>query len=327
MKIQESDVQLSATHEAKRSQSLEMTTEREFKRIFEHLALSTDEQRMSERQKLQALLQSLIDAILAAMDGKKCGENFAACEELPAEPAAARSGIEINWKRTVRETVSESEKTTVCGKGTVTTCDGRAIAFDYTLAMERNFNSEKVEEESGTVKLSDPLMLSFNGVACELTEDSICFDLNADGTPEQIPGMGKGSGFLVFDRNGNGKADDGTELFGVASGNGFADLAKLDSDRNGWIDEADAAFSQLGIWSGDGFGSLKEQGVGALFTSAVNAEFSLKTKSNELLGQIRAAGLYLSEAGEVGHMQQVDLAVSDLPAGPDHAEKGQKLAA
>ena len=29
MKIQESDVQLSATHEAKRSQSLEMTTERE----------------------------------------------------------------------------------------------------------------------------------------------------------------------------------------------------------------------------------------------------------------------------------------------------------
>ena len=151
--------------------------------------------------------------------------------------------------------------------------------------------------------------------------------MNADGTPEQIPGMGKGSGFLVFDRNGNGKADDGSELFGVASGNGFADLAKLDSDRNGWIDEADAAFSQLGIWSGDGFGSLKEQGVGALFTSAVNAEFSLKTKSNELLGQIRAAGLYLSEAGEVGHMQQVDLAVSDLPAGPDHPEQGQKLAA
>jgi len=245
MKIQESNVQLSATHEAKRSQSLEMTTEREFQRIFDHLALDTNEQRMSERQKLQALLQSLIEAILAAMDGKKGGENIAACDELPAEPAAARSGIDINWKRTIRETVSESEKTTVCGKGTVTTCDGKAITFDYTLAMERNYSSEKVEEESGTVKLSDPLMLSFNGAACELTEDCIRFDLNADGTPEQIPGMGKGSGFLVFDRNGNGKADDGSVLFGVASGHGFADVAKTDNAPHGWIDGGDRHFSQV----------------------------------------------------------------------------------
>ncbi|MBT9522718.1 MAG: hypothetical protein IV101_17735 [Dechloromonas sp.] len=327
MKIQESNVQLSATHEATRSHSLETTTEREFRGIFDHLALRPDEGRMAERQKFQKLLQSLIDAIMAAMDGKKVEEKFAAGETVPAQPAVAKNGPEISWQRTIRESVTESEKTTVCGNGKVTTCDGKVIEFDYALAMERNYASEKVEEESGTVKLSDPLMLSFNGMACELTEDCISFDLNADGTAEQIPGIGKGSGYLVLDRNGNGKADDGSELFGVASGNGFADLAKLDSDHNGWIDEADAAFSQLGIWSDDGFGSLKQQGVGALFTSAVNAEFSLKTKSNELLGQIRAAGLYLSEAGEVGHMQQVDLVVSDLPAGSEHPEQGQKLAA
>lgn len=330
MKIQESNVQLSATHEASRSHSLEITTEREFRGIFSHLALSPDEARTTERQNFQKLLQSLIDAIMAAMDGKKVEENFAAGDAMPAksaESAAPRSGLEINWQRTIRESVTESEKTTVCGNGSVTTCDGKVIKFDYALAMERNYASEKVEEESGTVKLSDPLMLSFNGMACELTEDYISFDLNADGTAEQIPGIGKGSGYLVLDRNGNGKADDGSELFGVASGNGFADLAKLDDDHNGWIDEADAAFSQLGVWSGDGFGSLKQQGVGALFTSTVNAEFSLKTKSNELLGQIRAAGLYLSEAGEVGHMQQVDLVVSDLPAVSEHPEQGQKLAA
>lgn len=327
MKIQESNVQLSATHEASRSHSLEMTTEREFRGIFTHLAQGPDEARMAERQKFQKLLQSLIDAIMAAMDGKKIEEKFAAGEAVPAPPAVPRSGPEIGWQRTIRESVSESEKTTVCGNGKVTTCDGKVIEFDYTLAMERNYSSEKLEEENGTIRLSDPLMLSFNGMACELTEDRICFDLNADGTAEQIPGMGKGSGYLVFDRNGNGQADDGSELFGVASGNGFADLAKLDSDHNGWIDEADPAFSQLGVWSGDGFASLKQQGVGALFTSAVNAEFSLKTKSNELLGQIRAAGLYLSEAGEVGHMQQVDLAVSDLPVTPEHPEQGHELTA
>ncbi|UCV19046.1 VCBS repeat-containing protein [Ferribacterium limneticum] len=327
MKIQDSNVQLSSTHEASRSQALEVSSERQFRRIFDDLSLSPAEARKSERQEIQKMLQSLLDAIMAAMDGKKVGEKFAAGEALSAQPAVARRGAEISWQRTIRETVTESEKTTVCGNGKVTTCDGKVIEFDYALAMERNYTSEKVEEESGTVKLSDPLMLSFNGMACELTEDCISFDLNADGTAEQIPGIGKGSGYLVLDRNGNGKADDGSELFGVASGNGFADLAKLDDDHNGWIDEADAAFSQLGVWSGDGFGSLKQQGVGALCTATVNAEFSLKTKSNELLGQIRAAGLYLSEAGEVGHMQQVDLIVSDLPAGSEHPEQGEKLAA
>ncbi|NTV68575.1 MAG: hypothetical protein HGA71_00370 [Azonexaceae bacterium] len=320
-------MQLSATHEASRGHSLEMTTEREFRGIFNHLALSPDEARVAERQKFQKLLQSLIEAIMAAMDGKKVEEKFAAGEAVPTEPTVPRSGPEINWQRTSRETVSESEKTTVCGNGKVKTCDGRVIEFDYALAMERNFASEKIEEETGTVKLSDPLMLSFNGMACELTEDFISFDLNADGTAERIPGIGQGSGYLVLDRNGNGRADDGSELFGVASGNGFADLASLDGDHNGWIDEADAAFSQLSVWSGDGFSSLKQRGVGALCTSTVNAEFSLKTKSNELLGQIRAAGLYLSETGQVGHMQQVDLAVSDLPDGPEHPEQRQQLAA
>ena len=75
------------------------------------------------------------------------------------------------------------------------------------------------------------------------------------------------------------------------------------------------------------FSSLAERGVGALSVTAVEAPFSLKTAGNELLGQIRAAGIYLSEAGEVGHLQQVDLAVSDLPLGPEHPEQGQKLAA
>lgn len=327
MKIQDSNVQLSASHEATRSQSLEITTEREFRRIFDDLSLSPAEVRKAERQKFQELLQSLLDAIMAAMDGKKVGEKFAAAETVPDAPHAPRGGIEIGWQRMQRESVSESEKTTVCGNGKVTTCDGRVIDFDYELAMERSYTSEKVTDESGSVRLSDPLMLSFNGMACELTEERIAFDLNADGKAEQIPGMGKCSGYLVLDRNGNGKADDGSELFGVASGNGFADLAKLDSDHNGWIDEADPVFSQLGVWSGTGFGSLKERGVGALSTATVNAEFSLKTKSNELLGQIRAAGLYLSEAGEVGHLQQVDLAVSDLPARPEHPEQGEKLAA
>jgi hypothetical protein len=331
MKIQESMVQLTASHEATRTQTLEITSEIGFRKLFDKMALDADDDQAAALQRVQMLLQSLLDAIIAALDGKKCGENFAACNSVPVEPgkaeAAAGGDREISWQRNIREMICESEKTTVCGKGKVTTADGRAIEFQYELAMAREFSSEKSLQESGVIKLKDPLMLSFTGKACELTKDCIQFDLNADGVLEEIPGLGKGTGFLVFDRNGNGKADDGSELFGVASGNGFADLAKLDADRNGWIDESDPAYQQLAVWSGEGFSSLVQRGVGALSTATVHAPFSLKTNTNELLGQIQAAGFYLTEAGEVGHMQQVDLAVSDIPAGHKHPAQRQELAA
>lgn len=327
MKIQESTVQLTASHEASRTQTLEITTTQDFRQVFKSLATPQSEAQDAARQRVQKLLQSLIDAIMAAMDGKKCGADFAACEALPVEAGRPGTRPEISWQRRVTETVSESEKTTVCGRGTVKTCDGRQIDFNYAVNMARQYASEKSVEESGTAVLRDPLVLTFDGKFCELTENCVAFDLDADGTPEQIPGLGSGSGFLVLDRNGNGRADDGRELFGVASGNGFADLAQLDGDRNGWLDEADAAFKQLFVWSGESFSSLAERGVGALYTAAVDAPFSLKTEANQLLGQIRSAGLYLSEAGEVGQMQQVDLAVSALPAGDKHPAKSEQLAA
>jgi hypothetical protein len=331
MRIQESSVQLSASHEASRSQTLEINTEQGFRNLFTTLAAPRTDEQTVARERVQKLLQSLVDAILAAMDGKKCGEKFAASAAEPATEKAANgagaSRPDITWRRSVTESITESEKTTFCGNGRVTTCDGRSIEFNFSVAMSRDYASTKSLEERGSIALRDPLVLNFEGKFCELTESRMAFDLNADGALEMIPGLGRGSAFLVFDRNGNGKADDGSELFGVASGNGFADLAKLDDDRNGWIDEADAAFKQLALWNGERFDSLSQRGVGALYIAAVDAPFALKTASNELLGQIRAAGVYLTEAGGIGQMQQVDLAVSDLPVGTQQPAQRQQLTA
>ena len=167
------------------------------------------------------MLQSLVDAILAALDGKKSKENFAASESLPAEAIPAGRTREMTWTNRIVETVKESERTDVCGKGCVRTQDGRQIAFDFSLRMARDYERTSTLVDSGSVTLQDPLILSFDGNSAELSAERIRFDLDADGKAEEIPGLGKNSGFLVFDRNGNGKADDGRELFGVASGNGL----------------------------------------------------------------------------------------------------------
>lgn len=331
MRIQESVVNLSSTHEASSSRSVDVETEVGFRQLFTSLAAEAaapTEQATALRQRVQKMLESLIDAIMAAMDGRCCREKAAGSEDLPVvSEHPGRPAGELLWGRRITERVSESEATTVCGQGQVRTCDGREIDFAFNVAMRRDYSREAVSEEGSLVRLRDPLVLSFDGKACELTGERLAFDLDADGSPEQIPGLAAGSCFLVFDRNGNGRADDGSELFGVKSGDGFADLAGLDGDGNGWIDEGDAAFGKLALWSGDYWNSLTAHGVGALFTGSVAAPFALKDADNQLLGQIRAAGVYLQESGQAGLMQQVDLAVSAPPTAEQQPGQGDQLAA
>ena len=323
MKIQESSLQLQASHDAKRTHKVEETMQREFRRVFSDLKAAEGENAEAAKKRVQKMLQSLIDAIIAAVDGKKCTKSANLPEAAETSGTASGSGElprlpgvggEIDWRSTRIEYLYESETSQVCGQGRVVCSDGRSLEFEFSFSRAREFEKTSLEHSEGTIKLRDPLILSFPGCASELSEERIDFDLDADGRAERIPGLNRGCGFLVFDRNGNGKADNGKELFGVASGDGFADLAQLDRDGNGWVDEGDPDFSRLRLWTVDGSKTLAEAGIGALATARVSAPFSLKTADNALLGEIRAAGIYLSETGEAGRMAQVDLAVEETSA-------------
>lgn len=226
-------------------------------------------------------------------------------------PPAAGYGLEYDY----HESYSESEQTSFAASGTVTTADGRRIDFTLQLAMQRSYQMESdvsLRLGDATRKAVDPLTLNFSGTAAQLTDQRFSFDLDADGSQEQINFAAPGSGFLAFDRNRDGKINDGSELFGPTSGDGFGELAVLDDDRNGWIDENDAAFNQLQVWSKDAAGqdrmqSLAAAGVGAISLNRVATPFAIKDYDNELLGNIRNSGIFLQEDGRAGTIQQIDL--------------------
>ncbi len=118
---------------------------------------------------------------------------------------------------------------------------------------------------------------------------------------------------LALDKNGDGVINDGSELFGTKSGDGFRDLAAYDSDGNGWIDENDEIWEKLLIWTRDEDGKeicykLSEKGVGAIYTGNVNTDFSLNGADNAANGRIRRTGLFLYENGMAGTVQHVDVA-------------------
>lgn len=267
----------------------------------------------------------LIRAMIAIMTGREVSASTLRLDapatahpvqSTPTQPPAAQqtTGFGVEYSR--HESYSETEQTHFSASGVVRTTDGRQIDFSVSLAMSRSYHEESdVSIVIGQIrKQQDPLVLNFDGAAAQLTSQRFEFDLNADGQNEDINFVAGGSGFLALDRNGDGQINDGSELFGVKSGDGFADLAALDDDRNGWIDENDAAYAQLRVWTKDSNGqdqlsTLKQADVGAIGLAHVATPFEIKEANNDLQGQIRSSGIFLHEDGDVGTIQQVDLTI------------------
>ncbi len=131
----------------------------------------------------------------------------------------------------------------------------------------------------------DPLVLDLTGrglATTSLDGSSVHFDLNNNFFAERTGWIGAGAGLLVLDKNGNGKVDDASEMFGTFTGSGLADLAQYDVNHDGVIDASDAVYASLRVWqdlNGDGvsqggeLSSLADLGITSIALSgqAVNA--------------------------------------------------------
>lgn len=118
----------------------------------------------------------------------------------------------------------------------------------------------------GGIRQVDPLVLDLDGNGIDLTtaETGVLFDIDGDGARDRTAWVAGKDAFLALDRNGNGRIDDGRELFGEQNGasSGFAELARFDQDGNGVIDARDAVFNSLILLRGDGSMSrLKDEGI------------------------------------------------------------------
>lgn len=232
----------------------------------------------------------------------------------PEQQAPRRAGFGIEYD--FYSARIEEEHSSFSAQGSVITADGKQINIKMELNMSRRFMEEQsISIRAGDARLKDPLVLNFNGTAAELSEQTFSFDLDSDGREDQIALLDSNSGFLALDKNGDAVINDGSELFGAKSGNGFADLASYDEDGNQWIDEADSIYSRLRIWNRDANGNdqlfaLGQKDVGAIYLGNVSSPFDLTTTSdNTLLGQVASTGLFLKESGGAGTVQQLNLVV------------------
>ena len=116
-----------------------------------------------------------------------------------------------------------------------------------------------------------------NGYHLISVEDGVLFDIDADGLLDLVAWTRASSedSFLALDRNGNGRIDDGAELFGnytpayattssITASNGFEALKFLESpsyggaERNEVVNARDAAFARLLLWTDRNHNGLSE---------------------------------------------------------------------
>lgn len=134
----------------------------------------------------------------------------------------------------------------------------------------------KLPYRNGRYHIYDPIALDLDGDGIETVSANgfagSLFDHDNDGIRTAGGWVSADDGLLVWDKNGNGRIDNGAELFGdntaLSNGSraehGYAALAQHDLNQDGIIDSRDAVFKQLRVWR-----DLNQDGIsqeGELFT-------------------------------------------------------------
>ncbi|QLG88984.1 hypothetical protein HQ393_12465 [Chitinibacter bivalviorum] len=322
MHIINSDLQLSSTHDEARvswqSTEIKVHAANVFEQMFSQAKAAATSAATSakpspatvEGHDLQLMLEARrkrFQTLLEMLFGDHpTAPTTASMTPIQAEPSllAAPTTAPTWFEFTTITQVAEVESCSMSGRGNVCLADGsqRQFGLDFSLSREATFSLAAASQSV----LRDPLVLDFGAPSMALAHKAVSFDLDADGKAESL--RLPQAEMLFIDRNGNGKVDNGRELFGAQSGDGFAELAQLDTDHNGWVDSGDAAFVELKLWQGglNQIRTLAEAGVGALSVQSVSTPMSEKS-ADVVLAKMRASGVWLGETAGLGSIRQIDL--------------------
>ncbi len=270
---------------------------RKLDRMLDKLGRLLEARQKHDSAPLDERIAKLTDRIKKLFDSQY-GTTAAAA---PAAPSVAGSTrVDVAYRRT--ETDREVEVTSFRATGSVVTSDGRQIDFSQALDLARTY----ARTETTSIQLSAVLAPGQTPATPASTDTTPTATASTPAAPVAKQALLVGGSAIGLDRNADGVIDPTTELLGTA-GDGFAELAKLDTDQNGFVDEGDTAFSQLRLVDPGSTSPLADRGIGAIYTGSVATPYQYTGANGKVLGNLSATGIYLDESGTTGFVQQVNL--------------------
>ncbi len=197
--------------------------------------------------------------------------------------------------------------------------EGKTLDINFKVNFSKSFQEITKEklEVSRTVYI-DPLVIQYdlNNQHFDMFSDlEFNFDIDNDGNQEILSLLKQGNGYLSLDKNNDGIINNGSELFGPTTNDGFGELRVFDTDQNNWIDENDPIFDKLQVWLKDDKGNndlvaLGKVGVGAIYLNDIASNFQYYQELQTSIAKLHSSSIFLSNDHKIGLINSINYATS-----------------
>ncbi|WP_187807437.1 hypothetical protein [Aquipseudomonas alcaligenes] len=205
---------------------------------------------------------------------------------------------------------SQADSASTASSTAVAAASAQAASFQQVLQQRELELNVNVQPQPQQV---DPLVLDLagNGFSSCGLDAAVHFDLDGDGRRDHISAPTGDDALLALDRNGNGRIDDGRELFGDQHGaaNGFAELSKYDDNGDGRIDIQDSVFERLRLLRLAADGQQQSQSLAQAGVSAIELHAQDVSQALGAYDRIAQLGSFTFSDGREGQAADLLLAL------------------